>query len=63
MWSQADFFFRAPEEYDKEVVKKRWKEDTPIMMQELNLVLKGISDFSAIVTEEIVKKWIDEKRI
>ena len=61
LWNQTDFFFRAPVEYDKEVIKKRWKEDTAIMMKELSDVLRGISDFSATVTEEIVKKWIDEK--
>ncbi len=29
IWEQTDFFFKAPEKYDQEVVKKRWKEDTP----------------------------------
>jgi glutamyl-tRNA synthetase len=26
LWDQTDFFFRAPENYDKEVIRKRWTE-------------------------------------
>ena len=28
IWDQTDFFFKAPETYDPEVIKKRWKEDS-----------------------------------
>ncbi len=28
-WNQTDFFFKAPEEYDPEVIRKRWQENTP----------------------------------
>ena len=28
IWEQTDFFFKAPETYDQEAVKKRWKEDS-----------------------------------
>ena len=27
IWDQTDFFFKAPEEYDQEVIKKRWQAD------------------------------------
>jgi len=60
-WEQSDFFFQAPDSYDEKVVKKRWKEDTPELMQALNEVLAGIEDFSADRIEEIVKSVITER--
>jgi glutamyl-tRNA synthetase len=61
LWAETDFFFIAPENYDQEVIKKRWKEETPVMLGELRDVLSGIEDFTASVTEAVVKAWISEK--
>lgn len=61
LWDQSSFFFVAPEVYDEKVVKKRWKEESPVQMQELIEVLRGINDFSAHNQEEIVKGWIESK--
>jgi glutamyl-tRNA synthetase len=61
IWEQTDFFFKAPETYDQEVIKKRWKEDSTTLLIELRSILENINDFSASVTEPIVKSWIDEK--
>ena len=63
LWDQASFFFIAPTEYDAKTVKKRWKENTPAMMQELVDLLTGIEDFSSANTEEKVKAWITEKEL
>ena len=48
IWDQTDFFFKAPETYDQEVVKKRWKEDSASLLMELRSVLEKIDDFSAV---------------
>lgn len=61
IWEQTDFFFKAPEVYDPEVIKKRWKDDSPKLLLELRSVLEDISDFSAAAIEPVVKKWIEEK--
>jgi len=61
IWEQADFFFRAPETYDQEVIKKRWKEDSAALLLELRSLLEKINDFSAAGTETVVKAWIEEK--
>lgn len=61
LWEQSDFFFRAPEEFDPQAVKKRWKQDSYDQMVELKDLLSGTEDFSSENTEEIVKKWIEEK--
>ena len=61
IWNETDFFFKAPETYDSEVTKKRWKEDSPAILMELSSLLKNLRDFSASETEPAVKAWIEEK--
>ena len=61
IWEQTDFFFKAPEEYDQEVIKKRWQNNTPLILRELTDIIKNVSDFSPAETEAVVKKWIESK--
>lgn len=61
IWDQTDFFFKAPESYDQEVIKKRWKEDSPVILTELKSLLESLDDFSAAATEPLVKSWIESK--
>jgi glutamyl-tRNA synthetase len=61
LWGQTSFFFEAPTTYDEKTVKKRWKEDSPALMQELITVLEGIDDFSIANSEEVVMNWIAQK--
>jgi len=63
LWEQSSFFFVAPTEYDKKVVKKRWKENTPDIMRSLVELISSIDDFSSENTEEIIKAWIQEKEL
>ena len=59
LWTNAAFYFQAPVEYAPKDVKKRWKEDTPKLMDELITVLEGVADFSdAAATEATVMAWI-----
>jgi glutamyl-tRNA synthetase len=58
IWDQTDFFFKAPESYDPEAVKKRWKEDTPKLLTELRSVLAGLPEFTPEVTESTIMNWI-----
>ncbi len=46
MWEQASFFFVTPQSYDEAVMKKRWKENTPTIMQDVKNMLDGLADFS-----------------
>jgi glutamyl-tRNA synthetase len=61
IWDQTDFFFMAPESYDQDVINKRWKEDSALLLMQLRSVLEKISDFSAAGTEHAVMAWIEEK--
>lgn len=62
-WDQTDFFFVSPDKYDEKVVKKRWNDDTPIIMDELYSLLESVEDFSSENTEHVVKEWISEKEM
>jgi glutamyl-tRNA synthetase len=61
IWDQADFFFVAPENYDAEAVKKRWKDDSPVILNELKSELEKIEDFIPAKIEESIKEWIEKK--
>ena len=60
-WEQSAFFFQAPSAYDEKAVQKRWKSETPALMNELITVLESIANFSSSNLEETVKAWIAEK--
>jgi glutamyl-tRNA synthetase len=55
MWEEAWFFFQAPETYDPDVIKKRWKEDTPGKMEQLVETLQECEPFTAESVETVVK--------
>jgi glutamyl-tRNA synthetase len=61
IWEQTDFFFKAPEIYDQEAVKKHWKDDSTIHLTELRSLLENIVDFSPADIEKVVKAWIEKK--
>ena len=61
-WEMSDFFFVAPTTYD-EKASKNWKPETPTLMQELISVVEGITDFTAMNIETIVKDWITKNEI
>jgi glutamyl-tRNA synthetase len=61
LWNQADFFFRAPEEFDPKAVKKRWKTVSYDQMTELKNLLTSVDDFTSEKLEAVVKAWIEEK--
>ena len=44
---QSIFFFRAPHAYDQEFAAKRWKEDTPNILQQLAGLLTDLRPFTS----------------
>lgn len=61
LWTQGDFFFKAPETYAEKDIKKRWNAATPAIMEELIEVLEGIDDMTSANAEKIVLDWIASK--
>lgn len=58
IWDESWFFFHAPQAYDPDVIKKRWKEDTPEKMQLLSAALESCEPFTAESVESLVKNTI-----
>ncbi len=61
LWPLCSFFFIPPMEYDEKTVRKRWKEDSPLVMAELADVIEGIDDFSIENQEKVVMAWVESK--
>lgn len=60
-WEHSWYFFAIPDTYDKKVVKKKWKEETPGIIKELREVLAHEEDFSSENLEKKVKEWLQQK--
>ena len=58
IWDESWFFFQDPDAYDPDVIKKRWKEDTPEKMQLLSEALESCEPFTAESVETVVKSTI-----
>jgi glutamyl-tRNA synthetase len=61
IWEQTDFFFQAPKEYDPQIIKKRWTDESPKILTGLSEELGMLDDFSVSATENAVKKWIEAR--
>lgn len=59
IWNEGQFFFEAPLTYDEQVIKKRWKDDSPAIMQSLALMLQGIHDFNPETIDAAIKQWLE----
>lgn len=62
MWQQASFFFVAPESYDQEVIKKRWKDNVPAHIAEVKTRLVKLEPFTAESFKESVHHFVEEKQ-
>jgi glutamyl-tRNA synthetase len=61
-WEWSDYFFIAPNSYD-EKASKNWKEETPLLMQELISILENIAVFTSVEIETKVKDWMTVNEI
>lgn len=59
LWEQAGFFFEAPREYAEKDIRKRWKAETPKVMEELGKVMEGMESWKAEEAEPVVMAWIE----
>ncbi|MBI3501975.1 MAG: glutamate--tRNA ligase [Bacteroidetes bacterium] len=55
-WSLGNYFFIEPENYDAEVIKKRWNEKTKNFIGELAKAYQSTTDFSSANAENIFKQ-------
>ena len=60
MWLEGAYYFAAPTAYDEKTIRKKWKEDTPGFLSELQIRLEKISDFSSKNIEIEFKKYLED---
>ncbi|MDA9262294.1 glutamate--tRNA ligase [bacterium] len=61
--TEDDFYFKAPTNFDEKTIKKKWKENTPQIIEELIVKFNGIEDFSSENVEIGFKEYLSEKEI
>ena len=60
---EGKYYFVAPEKFDSKVVKKKWNEETPMLMKEFTSQLQKINDFSSENIEKEFKKFLELKNM
>ena len=63
LWDESHFFFEAPSSYDGEVVRKRWKENTPALLKALMETLIKTEDFSVENLSTVLHDFALEQNI
>lgn len=63
IFNESTFFFEAPLEYDEKTLRKKWKESTPDILNQLIDVLDSISSFDPLNIETTFKSFLEEKEL
>lgn len=59
LWAESYFFFEAPQTYDDQVIKKRWKDDSQAQMKSLATMLSSLENFDTTAIDEAIKAWLE----
>ncbi|MFC4722844.1 glutamate--tRNA ligase [Geojedonia litorea] len=62
-WGLSHFFFTTPAVYEEKAFKKAIKEDTAVILTEVDKIITDINDFSKEAIEKTLKTWITENAI
>lgn len=63
IWNESFFFFEAPQSYDEQVVKKRWKENSAQQMKDVSVILSDIQDFTTENIDASINAWVTSNEI
>ena len=61
--TEDDFYFVAPTEFDEKTIKKKWKENTPSIIEAMITKFEEIEDFSAENVETAFKSYLSDNEI
>ncbi len=59
----SDYLFKAPDQYDEKAVKKQWKQQSPVILKDIQELLAQQEDFSSAPLEAAVKGYISDKEL
>jgi glutamyl-tRNA synthetase len=63
MWEQSSFLYEKPQQYDEQIVKKRWKEDTPAHLQAITDILAAEKPFDKQHAHDRVMTYIQDNAL
>ncbi len=63
LYNEAIYFYIQPTSYDPKVIKKKWKEETPVLLSELKEKLYEMDKFNAETVEKVFKQYLDNKEL
>ena len=59
---RTNYFFEAPESYDEQTVKKRWKVDTPEQLAAIAGQFETVEVWEAAAIKEVFSTFMNEKQ-
>jgi glutamyl-tRNA synthetase len=65
LWQHSYFFFQTPTAYDAKTVKKRWKQDTPEIMQKIKNIIANIenNNFNRNNIHDTIVEFIEQQEL
>ncbi len=57
------YFFNRPAEFDEKTVSKKWKDETPAIIEEFLGRLEAIENFVSAEVEKVFKSFLEEKEL
>jgi glutamyl-tRNA synthetase len=61
--TEDDFYFTPPTEFDEKTISKKWKEDTPSIIEAMINKFQGIEEFSSENVEAAFKSYLTENEL
>jgi glutamyl-tRNA synthetase len=62
-WNQAWYFFESPVNYDMQMAKKVWKQDTPYIIETVKHSFQEAVEFSSGALEKLINQYIVQEGI
>jgi len=63
MWNEGKYFFQQPRLYDEKTIRKKWKDNTHVILNELRLEISKIEKFTSEEIETVFKQYLERNKI
>ena len=63
MWNEGKYFFQQPRLYDEKTIRKKWKDNTHVILNELRLEISKIEKFTSEEIETVFKQFLESNKI
>ncbi|OUV41795.1 MAG: glutamate--tRNA ligase [Rhodobacteraceae bacterium TMED111] len=63
IWESSQFFFQPPSDYDEKTRRKKWKDNTPEVLNSMIDLFTSMSDFSAEQIETQFKSHLEKNQL